>query len=128
MVSLFTVGITEFQNTAANSPRKKKNIFTKSHPKTSSDIPHSGSLTTGMKKRALSLQGTIIMLNICQTLHFISLKFQLQPEKNPSIKFPFLDKPAALRWVLHEHVLAPQAPNFECNNLFNHNLTLLIPV
>lgn len=81
MVSLFTVGITEFQNTAANSPRKKKKCFTKSHPKTSSDISHSGSLTTGIKKRALSFQGTIMMLNICQTLHFISLKFQLQPEK-----------------------------------------------
>lgn len=49
MVSLFTVGITEFQHMAANSLRKKK-CCNKSHLKTSSDVPHSGSLTIGIKK------------------------------------------------------------------------------
>lgn len=31
-----------------------------------------------------------------------------------------------LLWLSHKHMLAPGVANFECNNLFNHNLTLLI--
>lgn len=128
MVSLFTVGITEFQNMTANSPRKEKKCFNKSHLKSSSDIPHCEYLTTGIKKGSL-LPGFYYDAKYLPNTALYSSEIPPSTrKKNPSVKFPFLDKPAALRWVLHEHVLALRALNFECNNLFNHNLTLLIPV
>lgn len=83
MVSLFTVGI---RNMAANSPRKKK-CFNKSHLKTASDVPHSGSLTTGIRTGSL-LPGFCYDEKYLPNTVFHSSKIPALTKKKPKCQVP----------------------------------------
>lgn len=96
-------------NMGANIPTKIPQSFKKSSLKTSK-ATHGGPLMNKElhpKLHAFPLKPRLVTIAVSNSHFWTDL---------------------ALRQVSHEHFLPLRAPNFECNNLFNHNLTLLIPV